>query len=68
MIIKAGTITVEDKQIKKTDKFLSDNIRTHYEKGNKNILIGIKIEFKEVTVSQDVTDTSKANVLTTKIC
>ncbi|TDF36930.1 hypothetical protein E3U35_10275, partial [Histophilus somni] len=68
LIIKAGTITVEDKQTKKTDKFLSDNIRTHYEKGNKNILIGIKENpnFKEVTVSEEVKDTSKDNVLTTK--
>uniref|UniRef100_Q0I2H0 Autotransporter adhesin n=1 Tax=Histophilus somni (strain 129Pt) TaxID=205914 RepID=Q0I2H0_HISS1 len=58
--IKAGNID--------SGAFTSDNIKTHYETNNKNILIGIKKapSFEKVTVTQDVTDNSDKMVLTTK--
>ncbi|WP_249963457.1 YadA-like family protein [Histophilus somni] len=58
--IKAGNID--------GGKFASDNIKTRYEKDNKNILIGIKKDpsFEKVTVTQDVTETSDKMVLATK--
>ncbi len=60
LTIKAGNID--------SAKFKSDNIKTHYEKKNKNILIGIKDDptFKMVSVSEDVTEHSNEKVLTTK--
>uniref|UniRef100_Q0I1T5 Autotransporter adhesin n=2 Tax=Pasteurellaceae TaxID=712 RepID=Q0I1T5_HISS1 len=65
LTVKAGNI---DKPQTDSDGFSSNNIKTKYLKDNGEILIGIKDkpEFKEVTVSQELTDTSKDNVLTTK--
>ncbi|WP_249960688.1 YadA-like family protein [Histophilus somni] len=65
LTIKAGNI---DKPQTDSDGFSSNNIKTKYLKDNGEILIGIKDkpEFKEVTVSQELTDKSKDNVLTTK--
>ncbi|WP_256692757.1 YadA-like family protein [Histophilus somni] len=67
LIIKAGNITVKDDALNKEDKFLSDNIRTQYEKNNKNILIGIKESptFKNVLITEeipeDTSDSAKKN-------
>ncbi|THA21841.1 adhesin [Histophilus somni] len=67
LIIKAGNITVKDDALSKEDKFLSDNIRTQYEKNNKNILIGIKESptFKNVLITEeipeDTSDSAKKN-------
>ncbi|QEH10548.1 hypothetical protein E4M08_01195 [Histophilus somni] len=50
LTIKAGNINREE--------FKSDNIKTHYEKGNKNILIGIKDKpsFKNVLITEEIPD------------
>ncbi|WP_249960775.1 YadA-like family protein [Histophilus somni] len=50
LTIKAGNINHEE--------FKSDNIRTHYEKSNKNILIGIKDKpsFKSVLITEEIPD------------
>ncbi|WP_249961243.1 YadA-like family protein [Histophilus somni] len=58
--IKAGNID--------SGAFTSDNIKTHYEENDKNILIGIKKDpsFEKVTVTKDMTNESNGLVLATK--
>lgn len=65
LTVKAGNI---DKPQTDSDGFSSNNIKTKYLQSNGELLIGIKDKpkFKEVTVSEEVKDTSKDNVLTTK--
>ncbi|TEW26947.1 hypothetical protein E2R48_10120, partial [Histophilus somni] len=54
LTIKAGNINREE--------FKSDNIKTHYEKGNKNILIGIKDKpsFKSVLITEEIPEDTSA--------
>ncbi|ACA31577.1 YadA domain protein [Histophilus somni 2336] len=57
LTIKAGNTTVEDKVLKTTTEYKSDNIRTAYQSNNKTLLIGIKENptFKKVTLSEEQT-------------
>lgn len=67
LTIKAGNTKVEDKVLKTTTEYKSDNIRTAYVQKNNELLIGIKENptFKKVSLEAEQTynsDPSKNKV------
>ncbi|TDF37845.1 hypothetical protein E1290_07530 [Histophilus somni] len=63
LIIKAGAIDKPKDKPDTEDGYSPNNIKTHYEKTNKNILIGIKDKptFKNVIIENGIPDDTSAN-------
>ncbi|WP_249963348.1 YadA-like family protein [Histophilus somni] len=62
LIIKAGNIDKPKDNANTEEGYSSNNIKTHYEKSNKNILIGIKDKptFKNVIIENGIPDDTSA--------
>ncbi len=63
LIIKAGAIDKPKDNANTEEGYSPNNIKTHYEKDNKNILIGIKDKptFKNVIIENGIPDETSAN-------